>query len=143
MSTADYIEVLSRCGGSFQELPRRERWRLMQAWRDVYAASLHAQTGAWKRGELDWHVFSFGHAHALRGSKAQHAYALEPPGALLVIPESEALPAVRLEGEGLPDFSLLRQDLYVWPPDLAWTMAFTHELPGGNGPYFSRREWMD
>ena len=126
-----------------RELSPRERWQLMQTWREVYAALLHAETGSWKHGAFDWHVFSFGYARALHGSKAQHAYSLEPPGPLLVIPESEALPAVRLEAGHLPDFSLLRQDLYVWPPDLARTMAFTHELPGGNGPYFSRREWMD
>ena len=33
-------------------------------------------------------------------------------------------------------------DAYVFPPDLAWTMVFTHE-DGWLGPYFSRATWVD
>jgi len=33
-------------------------------------------------------------------------------------------------------------DVYVTPPDFAWTMAFTHEQDAGLGPYFARREWV-
>ncbi|MCP3138968.1 DUF4275 family protein [Pyxidicoccus xibeiensis] len=142
MSTSDYLSVLSRCG-TMAEVSRRERWRLMQEWRSVYASSLHAATGKWKHGQFEWHVFSFKYAHALSGTKAQHAYSLEQPGEVLVIPESEALPALRLEAHLLPDFISLRNEIHVFPPDLSWTMSFTHEMSIGLGPYFSRREWMD
>lgn len=37
-----------------------------------------------------------------------------------------------------PDFSDWGADLYVFPADLAWTMAFTHEQCMGLGPYFAR-----
>jgi len=138
----DYISSLSRCG-PFTEVPRRERWRLMQAWRSVYAGALHSATGAWKHGPLDWHVFSFGYSRGLSGARARQAYLSEQPGALLVIPESEALPAFRLEAVALPALFSLGLDVHVFPPGLAWTMAFTHEMSVGQGPYFSRREWMD
>ncbi|NMO20006.1 DUF4275 family protein [Pyxidicoccus fallax] len=139
MNVMDFVSALSRCG-TFTEVPRRERWRWMQEWRGVYASALHEATGEWKHGRHDWHVFSFGYTHGLSGSKARHAYSLERPGSLLVIPESEALPAGRLDANLLPDLFSLNQDVHVFPPDLSWTMSFTHEMSAGIGPYFCRRE---
>jgi hypothetical protein len=49
---------------------------------------------------------------------------------------------LRLVNGALPDFRPLCDDVYVWPDDLAWTMAFTHEEASGLGPYYCRREWV-
>ncbi|WP_164021808.1 hypothetical protein [Pyxidicoccus trucidator] len=140
MHVTDYSHELSRCG-SFEELPTKERWSLMQAWRRAYAGALHAATGKWTRGEFDWHVFSFHRAPAYSGARALEAYRAERPEVLIVIPHSEALPAVRLHPSRLPEFP--GTDLYIFPPDCAWTLAFTHEDASGLGPFFSRRQEAD
>jgi Domain of unknown function (DUF4275) len=142
MIPESYQAVLDRCGGLHQPLANPDRWAVIQAWREVYAAGLHAATGRWKRGQFEWHVFSFGHTRALNGERSALAYTAERPGVLIVCPESVNVPAVRLVNGALPDFRLLCDDVYVWPEDLTWTMAFTHEESWGFGPYYCRREWV-
>jgi hypothetical protein len=135
-----YQAVLDRCGGRQDTLSERARWRAMQEWRNVYAAPLHAATGRWKKDGFEWHVFSLGYAEAISGLKAVAAYESEQANVMIVCPESTKLPAVRIDGGGLPNFQ--NEDVYAWPEDLGWTMAFTHEESIGLGPYFCRREWL-
>lgn len=146
MDDHEYREVLARCGGLQAEIPFKERWRVMQEWRAVYAAPFHQQTGRWKDGQFEWHLFSGRHVRALSGAKGSAAYEAERPTALVIVPEAEELPALRIDlprgKSGLPDFGAIYGDVYLWPPDLCWTMAFTHEQESGLGPYFSRREWV-
>jgi len=141
MTPDNFQRVVERTGAHVEPLAEAERWALLQEWRQVYAASLHASTGRWKRGQFEWHVFSFGDTRALNGEKAVAAYAAEQPMELIVCPESEQWTAMRLHGGSLPSFREECYDVYVWPLDLAWTMAFTHEESIWLGPYFSRREW--
>lgn len=143
MTPAGYQLILDRCGGNQILLPKLERRNLLQDWREVYAAGLHLQKGRWKHGPYEWHVFSFEYAHALRGERALEAYEAEQPSAVIVCPEGPIkLDAVRLWDGELPDFRAEHDDVLVWPEDLAWTMAFTHEQSMGLGPYFCRREWV-
>ncbi len=137
-----YQTVLDRRGARQQTLEDRERWALMQGWRRIYAARLYAATGRWKHGPFEWHIFSHGYAHALHGERAALAYEAERSDALIVCPESGQLPAVCLTAGVLPDFRPECDDVYVWPDDFSWTMAFTHEESWGLGPYFCRREWV-
>lgn len=143
MTQAEYEEVLDACGGTWEPLSRSERDTWQQRWREAYAAGLYAATGKWKLGQFEWHVFSFQHARALNALRAVNAYQAEAPQPVIVCPESLALPAVLLRGTRLPDFSHRGADLLVAPPDLSWTMAFTHEESLDIGPYFSRREWLE
>ena len=39
-----------------------------------------------------------------------------------------------------PDLTGLHSDFFVFPPNLLWTMSFTHEQPD-LGPYFACRDW--
>ena len=142
MTLDGYQKILEKSGGVQEILPDRKRGDLLQAWRQVYAAGLHAVSGCWKYGPFEWHVFSFEYARAWNGQPATAAYSVEEPTAVIVCPESAKLPAVRLTGGRLPDFGSACVDAYVWPEDLAWTMAFTHEESLGLGPYFCRREWV-
>jgi hypothetical protein len=140
MTTFD--DALDAAGGRREPIPIQRRWQLLQQWREVYAAQLHAVTGKWTWKGYDWHVFSFRHAQAIDGLKASLTYAsLPPPKRCIVCPHDERLPAVVIGGGSLPDFGDTGQDITVWPHNLAWTMAFTHET-GWFGPYFSRREWI-
>src|SRR5437588_10021884 len=103
MTAEDYQRGLDRSGGQVEPLAEAERWALLQEWRVVFAAGLHAATGRWKR-QFEWDVFCAGYARALNGEKAAAAYAAERPAAVIVCPESDAFLAVRLHGGGLPNF---------------------------------------
>ena len=138
----DYDEVIESIGGKIASLSTRERWEALQRWREVYAANLHATTGSWKRGDYEWHVFSFEFAEALNGHRAVEEYLAQQPHEFLVVPEDESCEAIQIAGGKLPDLRRVRDDIYVWPTDLEWTMAFTHEESIGLGPYFSRRKWL-
>ena len=141
--SSDYLEIITAGGGWQQTLEWRVRHELMQEWRQVYAAALHAATGKWAQPDYEWHVFSFGYARALDGEKAAAAYeSLERPPAFIVCPEEDDDgPAFRVTGGKLPNLRATGMDVYRWPEDLAWTMAYTHE-DGYFGPYFSRRVWL-
>ena len=143
MTKEEYHAALKRCGGSQEVLERKERSLWMQRWREVYARAVHAATGSWKLGQFDWHVFSHPYARSLNGQEAMRAYEEERPKVLLICPEYEEFPAVRLRvGKRKPSFRQENGDVYVFPEDLSWTVAFTHEESLGLGPYFSRREWL-
>lgn len=140
-----YLGILSACGGSHTEIPSPERWALMQRWREVYAARLHATTGKWKKDGFEWHVFSFGYARSIAEAKAVVEYRAQSPSKFVVMPEDRrdlTLPAYRVIGGALPEFGGTHFDVLVSPESLTWTMAFTHE-EGYCGPYFSRKEWVD
>jgi len=140
---SQYLAIIDICG-QWSEIGRRSRWQQEQRWREVYAARLHASTGKWRWGQLEWHVFSFHHAPALEGTSAVEGYLQTLASELIVIPEQHShptLPAIHLSADRLPQFQDSGFDVMVWPPDLGWTMAFTHE-EGSCGPYFARREWM-
>jgi len=138
-----YQQTLELCGGSQSVIAERARWVQLQAWRKVYAAGLHRATGRWKLGAHEWHVFSFSHVRrAVHGARAFAAYLAEKPVAFVVCPERTELPAVSVDRGELPAFRFQCEDILVWTPDLAWTMAFTHEDSVGLGPYFCQREWV-
>ncbi len=80
-----------------------------------------------------WHVFSYERHPSLSGQAAVQEY--EKQGA----PEYWIISNERDEGlvtDILPASCSLR-DWLVFPANLAWTMAFTHE-DGWLGPYFAR-----
>lgn len=121
----------------FEEIPRKERWHYQQLWRECYCATVKARTGQWTYRGFDWHTFEFGFARSRLGLKALNAYFACTAGDFLVIPAHDTVPALRCHGDALPDLSPLAPEFYVFPPDLEWTMVFSHE-----GPIFSRKEWL-
>ena len=142
-STLAYFDdALDAAGGRREIIPLWRRRQLLQEWRYVYAAWLCVVTGKWTWRGYDWHAFSFNHARALARERASFAYAtLTPPSSYVVCPHDERLPALEVVGGSLADFKNSGLDIYVWPDDFAWTMAFARE-DGWFGPYFSRREWI-
>lgn len=125
-----------------RDLHRKELWSLQQAWRQVYAIKVKAETGKWIYRGVDWHTFSFGFAKCLEGNQAYREYEFLPPCGFLVIPDNPNTQNVGLlcRSKAMPD---LREfgDVYVSDPQLDWTMVFTHEH-GSCGPYFARKEWQ-
>jgi hypothetical protein len=137
----EYLELLNRTAGRQEFFGLSEKWRLIQAWRERFAAVLHAREG--KRDlRFEWHVFSYGYARSLNGARALEGYEAQTITSIIVCPQSDLLPACRIVGGSLPDFQMADEDISIWPEDLSWTMCFTHEAAMGLGPYFSRSEWL-
>lgn len=85
-----------------------------------------------------WHVFSGGCYPCLSGEAAREAYAKEVAASYLVLSNSRNSALVTTERPiHCSDF-----DWYVFPPNFAWTMAFTHE-EGWLGPFFARHPLYD
>ncbi|HIP79650.1 MAG TPA: DUF4275 family protein [Kiloniellaceae bacterium] len=129
--------------GCVSEIPRKEGWALLQAWRKIYCAPVSAAFG--KRildgsGGYSWHTFSYNHFPHVAGRRALREYSARPARELLVLPERSSSAAFRCSSAVPPDFSHLRDNLYIVPSDFAWTMVFTHEKEW-DGPYFSRAAW--
>jgi Domain of unknown function (DUF4275) len=142
VDAVDYQTVIGNCDGEVTVLPVGERRASLQQWREVFAAGLHAATGFWTFRGYEWHIFSYDYAQALNGLPAMEEYLRETPQEFFVIPEDELFNAFRIVGGMLPDLRPVMDDVVVWPANLDWTMAFTHEESIGLGPYFSRREWL-
>ncbi|MFO0568940.1 MAG: DUF4275 family protein [Polyangiaceae bacterium] len=113
---------------------------LRDSWRRVYARPLKRTHGVWHRGKYDWHIFSQRDTYALEREEARAAYHAQLCNELLVIPNDKHRAGYRVVTHEpvVPD----EEDVYIFPPDLAWTMVFTHE-DGWLGPYFSKATWVD
>jgi hypothetical protein len=97
-------------------------------WLAVFAKELH---GINAEAYL-WHVFSAARYPSVTGADAFQQY-MQQSGSEFVVLSNDRKQAFLTEL--LPEGSSLA-DYYVFPPNLAWTMAFTHE-DGWLGPYFA------
>lgn len=102
-------------------------WR--NRWREVFAAG--APDRLTRR--FLWHSLSSGHYPALAKAEARASYESQEAAEYIVLCNEQnraVVTAVRPVGSGW-------DDAYVFPPNLAWTMVFTHE-DGIDGPFFAR-----
>ena len=81
-----------------------------------------------------WHVFSFGATPALEGAQALAHYERKGCARYVVLANDRQRKKAFLT-DSRPVRSTL-EDWFVFPPNLAWTMAFTHE-DGWIGPFFA------
>jgi hypothetical protein len=130
------LDAATVAGAHVSEIPRKEAWRLLQAWREIYCAPMHSATGKWVIGNCAWHTFSSGYYRCLQQSRAVTEYHAQSATDLLVLPEDDRETAIRCTSGKPVDFSGLG-DVYVAPGSFDWTMVFTHEHPE-YGPYFAR-----
>jgi hypothetical protein len=141
MASSDLIDIAKRAGARVEQIDRKNAWALMQAWRETYCAPVHEVTGKWVHNEgHGWHTFSNGFFRCLNGQKAILAYAQQRFEDVLAIPEDDHTIAIRYVSQSPVDFSGLQLDVYVGPPDFAWTIVFPHGSPD-QGPYFSQADW--
>lgn len=80
-----------------------------------------------------WHVFSGGRYPSIEGNAALNRYKAQVGTEFVVLCNDRKIAFLT---DRLPESASLF-DYYVFPPNLAWTMAFTHEA-GWLGPYFAR-----
>jgi hypothetical protein len=137
----EFIDQVQECGVAALEVGRQEKQQLQQQWRAAFAFNLKMYAGRRQSSDRDWHVFSTNQATYRDGTTAVNFYLRTKVHDIFIVPEDDALPGLRCTGDTPPDLSPLGLDLYVSPPDFAWTMVFTHEQPW-HGPYFARREWQ-
>ena len=89
---------------------------------------------AWVKDEqFLWHLFSGGRYPSAEADAALAAYRAQIGSEFVVLSNDRNLAFLT---DKLPESCSLF-DYYVFPPNLAWTMAFTHES-GWLGPYFAR-----
>jgi hypothetical protein len=92
-----------------------------------------ARTGSWIHLGYRWHAYSYAFETALDRDAARDAYLERAASSFFVYFESADL-LFDCFGNASPLFDDWRDDLYVFPADLAWTMVFTHEQESGLGP---------
>lgn len=102
---------------------------LVQQWLDVYGRD---RQGVDARAYM-WHIFSSGRYPALEGEQALAEYGRQICCEFVIL--SNDLDEAYLADSRPEDRPF--SDFYVFPPNLAWTMAFTHE-EGWLGPYFAQ-----
>jgi hypothetical protein len=140
MPVATPIEFAQEKGASVSLLDSDTRQRLMQAWRETFAHSVKSQTGKWVHLGYEWHAFSYDFSRSKRGARGLALYLAQVVPEVYVVPESDTECAFVCRARAFLDFSDCQTDILVFPPELDWTVAFTHEQPE-LGPYFSRAEW--
>ncbi|MGV3659811.1 MAG: DUF4275 family protein [Prosthecobacter sp.] len=102
---------------------------LVQQWLDVFGRD---RQGVNTKDHM-WHIFSGGRYPSLEGEQARVEYLSQICCEFVVLSngrDAAFLTDTRPEDRPFSDF-------YVFPPNLAWTMAFTHE-EGWLGPYFAK-----
>lgn len=103
--------------------------QLAEDWLDVFGKD---RQGANTKAYL-WHVFSSARYPGISGAEAIEEYKRQAGLEFVVLSNDRKQAFVT---DLLPESSSL-SDYYVFPPNFAWTMAFTHE-DGWLGPYFAR-----
>jgi len=84
-----------------------------------------------------WHIFSSGIYPSIEGKKAKYIYEQQKAPEFIILPndcnddEAILINQLPLLYDG--------QDCYVFPKNMAWTMAFTHE-EGWLGAYFAKNK---
>jgi len=111
-----------------------EALELTNQWINVYAQ--HAQ-GANLKAYL-WHTFSFGAYTSVCKREAELLYEQQVATELVVLSNDRRS---ALLTDALPTKCDV-MDYLVFPTNLAWTMAFTHE-DGWLGPYFAKHAAYD
>lgn len=140
---SNLTEYLESRGLRFEGLSRSAASGLFSGWCQAFLSEVRMATGSYRYLGLHWHAFSYDLVRAQEGQAALDAYFGLAAQPVIVIPEDWSRGCgVRCSGPELPDLSGCRDDLYVFPESLEWSMAFTHEQPT-IGPYYVYRAAID
>lgn len=138
-------QFLSNHASGFVRLGTRDKWQFQQRWREHFATGVKEATGKWVLNGIDWHAFSSSYTPCLKGSRAEIAYRQLEVEAFVLLSSNEHLPGYICTARELPDLNDLYAfteqnpqvlDLYLFAPDLRWTMVLTHEQE--HGPFLAQ-----
>lgn len=125
-----FVERLSlKAGGILQTFSKAESKEWEERWRAVYASNGTAPA----LGQYLWHTFSYAAYPSVSGNDAEQLYTEHRDEEVIVL-SNDRKTALRVTAPPVSDWVI---DFYVFPSDLTWTMAFTHE-DGWLGPYFAK-----
>jgi len=115
---------------------------IMTEWEAVYCQLSAKEKEKISFNNFKWHVFSNDAYKSINGEKAIKIYNTHVSRKFYVIPELNAWPketAFICKSLPSPELATKLKDFYVFPKNLAWSMAFTHEN-GWLGPYFAKHK---
>lgn len=125
------IPPLVKPGKVLREYAKEQASDLAYQWLEIFGKK---REGANTKAYM-WHIFSAGRYPCLTGAEAEAAYRQQSAAEYVVLSNDRDFGFVT---ELLPESCSLF-DFLVFPPNFAWTMAFTHEV-GRLGPYFAKHE---
>jgi len=111
-------------GAILREFSPVQTRELCQAWIESFGRNGGVNTKAYL-----WHVFSYGTNACLSLRAASDEYEKQVAPSFIVMANDRRQANVRPVRSSVLDW-------FVFPPNFAWTMAFTHE-DGWLGPYFA------
>ena len=108
---------------------KKDMWIFEKLWMSTFCKNKQGlNTKSYK-----WHIFSGDGHPSTTGEKALNEYQSQVAPEFIVMANDDELAVATDE---LPQSCNL-SDFYVFPKNMAWTMAFTHE-DGWLGPYFAK-----
>lgn len=135
------MRLLRRLSGDVEELSKKECIQLHKDWWNAYSTPFDAASPPGFSHQFLWHVFSYGQVPSSYPDNKTLCEAEKEPVLFCLSAESKQLWGARCASLKLSRLMESRFDLIVFPPSLVWTLATTHD--DLNGPYFSRRDWLD
>ena len=106
-----------------------ETRELIETWLSIYGRNRQGVNSK----DYIWHIFSGGRYPCTEGIEAEKEYAAQQSAKFILL-SNDRTNAILTDQK--PDWCN-HLDAYVFPPNMAWTMALTHEA-GWLGPYFAR-----
>lgn len=124
-------------GASVRDFSEAEAAALTAAWLAAFGANRDDVKATGPKGFL-WYIFCAGRYPCIQSEDARSHYRLQRAAEYVVL-LNDGRAAVATDA--LP-LEVPLVDYCVFPPNLAWTMAFTHEAPL-DGPYFAKHARFD
>ncbi len=125
---------------SFETFSSGKTKSLEQDWIHLFASNRMGARISGFRG-YKWEVFSAELYPSVEGEEAKKLYFEQKAADFIILPNNTGLEQAVMIDQ-LPDLTDICEDYCVFPPNLAWTMAFTHE-DGWFGPYFAKHKNYD
>ena len=113
---------------------RKETLELEKKWLDTFCQD---KKGA-NTKDYKWHIFSYERYPSLSKEEAIEIYNQQEAPEYIILSNEDEL---AIQTDLKPTSSNLH-DYYIFPKNMAWTMAFTHE-DGWLGPYFAKHPEYD
>lgn len=108
-----------------------ETSEIERSWMNIFCKNKQGfNTKAYK-----WHIFSGGGYPSVDGEAAREEYKIQSAAKFVVLPNDGENAVLT---DSLP-LACCLSDYYVFPLNMAWVMAFTHE-DGWLGPYFAKHQ---
>ncbi len=125
---------------TLDRLGKGDFYSIEKSWLKYFCGEHKSKHGKYFTGGFRWNALGESKTPFLEEDQAVEAYKNEIAIEYYVFPESGEGDFVLVLKEK-PPVSMLEEyrDFYVFPKNMAWTMAFTHEY-GWIGPYFVKNE---